>query len=151
MPEQDAAVELTHEERGSEKANAIPVNGHGPAPADPARLEHVLDESGLLDHARFEQFERELIAAERWEDLAALYELGSQRTGDPDIGRNLMINAGLLELEKLGDLAAAEAHLRRVLASDSGNIDALDAYRTLCVELGRFDEAADLLDLAIQA
>src|SRR5205823_4462179 len=123
------------------------ANGTRESPA--INFERVLDEHGRLDGAGFKVAEAELAEEARWEDLALLYELGAQRATDPDLGRTIMLSAGLLLFEKIGDFARAETVLRHLLASDPGNAEALDALRTITAEQGRYEEAADLLDQAI--
>lgn len=106
----------------------------------------ILDGDGILDGERFEVVEAELVQGERWEDLASLYALGAERAPGPELGRKMLLSAGLLWLEKLEDPRRAEPFLRCVLASDPESLDALDALRDICISAGRFDEAADVLD-----
>jgi tetratricopeptide (TPR) repeat protein/Tfp pilus assembly protein PilF len=121
-----------------------------PATTPPsAELERVFDDDGLIDVGRTEALEAELVRAERWSELFELYALAAQRAPDAELGRRMMLSAGLLALEKLGDPRAAEPFLRRILASDPDNLDAIDALRALALHTGRFTEAADFLDRAI--
>lgn len=126
-------------------AEAIPPKPNGVGGSDERR---ALDAEGILDTERLAEVEAELVAAERWADLANVYERGAERSPDPAIGRQMLLSAGLLWLEKLQDPRRAEPFLLRVLASDPENVDALEALRDICVAAGRFEEAADVLDRA---
>ncbi len=121
--------------------DASKPNGHVPK-------SRVLDTEGLLDNDRLAAVEQELVDAERWADLAAVYGVAAERAPDASVGRQMLLSAGLLWLEKLNQPRRAEPYLARVLASDPDNVDALEAMRDICVEAGRFEEAADLLDRA---
>lgn len=111
-------------------------------------LARALDGEGILDAERLATIEGELVASERWSELAALYAGAAIRAPEADLGRRMMLSAGLLWLEKLGDGSRAEPFFRRVLASDPESVDALDALRAICLEAGRHEEAADLLERA---
>jgi tetratricopeptide (TPR) repeat protein len=86
-----------------------------------------------------------------WVELAHLYELGIEQSASPENGRKLMFDLAVLYLETLGDRRAAERHLRRILATDPAHEPALDTYLQILIEEQRCDEAADLLDRAIEA
>lgn len=163
MPEQDTS-EAAASDRPTEGSSNEPGNGAKVARArggstagfetrsskvDTVRYDRALDEEGRLSLDGFRRLEAELSKAGRFEDLAGLYELGAERAPDPDTGRAMMLSAGLLFLEKLGRTDRAEVQLRRVLASEPAHVEALDALHRLCVAKGRFDEAADFLELAV--
>jgi tetratricopeptide (TPR) repeat protein len=129
-----------------------PVSGVADPRARELRdLDAAFDEDGLLSEELFHGVEARLVEEERWTDLAELYALAAQRAPEGELGRRMLLSAGLLWFEKLQDGVQAEQFLRRLLASDAENIDALDTCRAICIQAGRFDEAADLLDRAIAA
>lgn len=112
-------------------------------------LHAALDEEGILDDASLSEVEAELIRTERFLDLAALYALAAERAGDAESGLRMLLQAGLLWHEKLGDDRRAEPYLRRVLALDPSSLDAVEGMRDICLANNRYDEAADFLDHAI--
>jgi tetratricopeptide (TPR) repeat protein len=126
-----------------------PVTFSDIRPTTSPDLDRAFDDDGLLSEERLREVETQLVGEERWSDLAELYALGAQRAPDAEVGRQMLLSAGLLQLEKLGDGRAAEPFLRRVLASDPENLDAIAACRTICHQAGRFEETADLLDREI--
>ena len=114
----------------------------------------ALDADGLLDADRFPAVEATLVGREDWGALVRLYALAAERSGDPGVGRRMLLSAGLLYLEKLQDLRRAEPFFRKVLASDPYDVDALESLvrlsvAGLSVAGGRAEEAADLLDQLI--
>ncbi|MCC7383708.1 MAG: tetratricopeptide repeat protein [Deltaproteobacteria bacterium] len=121
---------------GSERRARLPMEG-------------LIDADGHADPPSLARVEGELAERGQWPELLALYELGIERASDEDSGRALMLKAGLLLQEKLGDPVEAEALFRRVLSTDPEHPDALDALRALLEGQGRLTEAADLLDAAI--
>ena len=69
---------------------------------------------------------------------------------DAAAGRQLMVDLALVYLERLGDRKQAEFHLRRALATEPCHSTALDEYLQLLIEDGRFEEAAERLERAIE-
>ena len=141
------------------RADAAPTKGSVPGEvsrdtpspdprAEGGALARALDGEGILEAERLAVIEAELVAGERWSELAALYAGAAIRAPEAELGRRMMLSAGLLWLEKLGDGSRAEPFFRRVLASDPESVDALDALRAICLEAGRHEEAADLLERA---
>jgi golgin subfamily B member 1 len=114
-------------------------------------LVEVLDDEGRFDPKAFADLEQQLANEERWQDLLGLYRFGVTQVTDPEVGRDLMVKAGLLCLDQLNDLVEAEAWLRRVLASSPENLDALDGLREVCLRLSRYDEAVDFLARMVPA
>jgi tetratricopeptide (TPR) repeat protein len=129
--------------RPRETGGASSANGGG------VDLHRALDEEGILDDEAFAAVEADLVQGERWTDLAALYGLGAERAPDGERGLRMLLSAGLLWLEQLGDPRKAESHLRRVLAIDPTSADALFGLLAICEGAGRFDEAVELLDRCI--
>ena len=115
----------------------------------PFDVERLFDESSNLSLAAVNQIETELSETQDWSSLRRLYEFAVQLGHDAEVGRQLMVKAGLVCLEQLGDGVTAEAYFRRVLATDPGNYAALDAYAELCAAQGRYEESADYFDAAI--
>ncbi|MEE2903103.1 MAG: tetratricopeptide repeat protein [Myxococcota bacterium] len=115
----------------------------------PFDVERLFDESSNLSLAAVNQIETELSESQDWTSLRRLYEFAVQLGHDAEAGRQLMVKAGLVCLEQLGDGVTAEAYFRRVLATDPGNYAALDSYAELCAAQGRYAEAADYFDAAI--
>ena len=116
----------------------------------PFDVDSLFDESGTISLAALIQVERELSESKDWSSLRQLYEFSIQQGQDADVGRQLMVKAGLVCLEQLGDAVTAESYFRRVLATDPGNYAALDAYAELCAAQGRYEEAVDYFDAAIE-
>src|SRR5688572_16817436 len=95
-------------------------------------LDRALDDAGRLDLEAVARLEAAFVERGHWQDLLALYDLATENAPSDDVGRAMMLRAGLLAQEKLQDPNLAETYLRRVLATDHENLDALDALRTLC-------------------
>jgi len=134
-------------------AENTPAGGDGTSTVamDDLRFDRAVDSDGLIDEAGFRVVEAELAEAGRWADLAHLYDVGIEHAPDPDVGRGMILDAGLLNMEKLGDRTRAERYFRRMLATDPGDFEGLHAHATLTLLAQRYDEAADLLDGAIAA
>ena len=107
-------------------------------------LARVLDTQGQLDGLRLTEVEVELVAEKDFDSLLHLYEVGATRAPSPELGRALLVKAGLLLVEKFSDDVRAEEFFQRARASDSDNVDVLDALRAICAKSGRHQEAADL-------
>lgn len=89
-----------------------------------------------------------LARAGRWEELEDIYTIGVERAPNPAVGRELALKVGLLLLEECRAPERAAPWLRRVLATDPDDIEALHGLHRVALRAGRFEEAADLLDRA---
>ena len=116
----------------------------------PVELADVLDDTGVVDPDRFDRVEATLVGQGRWSDLAALYDAAVVRAPDPEVGRRYLLLGALLWAEKLESPRQAEPRLRRLLASDPEDPEALEALKDLCATSDRLLEAADLLDRATE-
>lgn len=114
-----------------------------------ALLARVLDDAGRVDGARLADVEGPLVEAERWEQLAALYVRAARRAEAAELARGLWLSAGLIALERAGELAEAERWLRRVLASDPDCFEALEGLAAVAARTGRPRESAALLERAV--
>lgn len=149
MPEgeiREAATETPAARNG--KTNGSDVTSWG---KDRHDLDAAFDTDGLLSIERLRELEAVLVQHERWSDLAELYALAAQRAPDGESGRAMLLSAGLLTLEKQHDPRAAEVFLRRILASEPENVEALEALRSIAINASRWEEAADVLDRLIAA
>jgi tetratricopeptide (TPR) repeat protein len=149
MPEgeiREAPAETPASRNG--KSNGSDVTSWG---KDRHDLDAAFDSDGLLSIERLRELEAVLVEQQRWSDLAELYALAAQRAPEGEAGRAMMLSAGLLTLEKQQDPRAAEVFLRRILASEPDNLEALEALRTIAINAARWEEAADLLDRLVSA
>ncbi len=115
-----------------------------------SELAEVLDPAGFVDPDRFAGVKARLATEERWADLAALYDSAVARAPSPESGRQYLLEAGQLWVQRLESPRQAESRVRRVLATEPVNAAALTALIELCVASDRLAEAADLLDRAIE-
>jgi len=115
----------------------------------PIALDAVVGEGGQLDRFALERLEGELLERGDFARLLSLYEEAQIVAPDAEVGRELLLKAGFLSLDKLSDPPGAESFFRRILSHDPENIDALDGLRKVMELEGRLEEAASTLDAMI--
>ncbi|MFO0727023.1 MAG: hypothetical protein U1E65_24800 [Myxococcota bacterium] len=109
----------------------------------------LVGEDGRLDRFALERIEGELVERADFLRLRSLYEEAQIVAPDADLGRELLLKAGFLSLDRLSDPPAAEGFFRRILSHDPENVDALDGLRKVMELEGRLEEAASTLDQMI--
>ena len=116
-----------------------------------ARMAPALDAHGRVDEAAFGPVEAARVQEGDWAGLCALYLEAARRAPDPDTARGYWLSAGLLEIEKLDSPKRAEPLLRRVLATDPAEMEALRPLLSAVAGAERQPEQARLLEAALEA
>ncbi len=98
----------------------------------PIALDAVVGEGGQLDRFALERLEGELLERGDFARLLSLYEEAQIVAPDAEVGRELLLKAGFLSLDKLSDPPGAESFFRRILSHDPENIDAYAALNAWC-------------------
>ncbi len=124
--------------------------GHGPVPEVESAIRNIWDDDGMLDPERLDTVEAQLAQDEAWRVLGEVYAVAAERAADPEMGRRMLLSAGLLYLEQLGEPRRGALFLHRVLASEPDQPDALQGLVSAYLAEGRHEEAADLCERLIE-
>ena len=132
-------------EVGEPVRNGLESAEHGSGDA----VLRTLDGEGRVNEEALVTVESELVELGDWAALAGLYSDAAVRAPNAEAGRSLWLSAALVHIQKLNDPHGAEPWLRRVLASDPENLEALSALARAVLDQGRMHEAAFVLEQAL--